>query len=166
MKVLIHNAAAAIGSFKLTTDGLESQFGTDHVGPFLLTKLLAPKLLSSKAPSYTPRVVFVASSAHTFGTGVDFAVLTHPDPAKYQISDAYFQAKSANILTAIELSKRSKGAINAYSLHPGGEQRGYIQMITLFTGASHLHEYHPEGGVHPGVAGYRFVLVPHSMKIY
>ncbi|KAJ7935812.1 hypothetical protein B0H13DRAFT_2304307 [Mycena leptocephala] len=119
LHVLIHNAAAAIGSFKLTTDGLESQFGTDHVGPFLLTKLLAPKLLSSRTPSYTPRVVFVASSAHTFGTGVDFAVLTHPDPAKYQISDAYFQAKSANILTAIELSKRSKGAINAYSLHPG-----------------------------------------------
>jgi NAD(P)-dependent dehydrogenase (short-subunit alcohol dehydrogenase family) len=118
---LIHNAAAAIGPFKLTADGLESQFGTDHVGPFLLTKLLAPKLLSSRTLGYTPRVVFVSSNAHMFGTGVDFAVLACPDPAKYQISDAYFQAKSANILTAIELSKRSKGGINAYSLHPGGE---------------------------------------------
>ncbi|KAJ7652728.1 hypothetical protein DFH06DRAFT_1299506 [Mycena polygramma] len=101
LHVLIHNAAAPIGPFKLTADGLESQFGTDHVGPFLFTKLLAPKLLSAATTNYTPRVVFVASAAHQFGSG------------------AYFQAKSANILAAIELSKRSKGAINAYSLHPG-----------------------------------------------
>ncbi|KAJ7652698.1 hypothetical protein DFH06DRAFT_1134154 [Mycena polygramma] len=119
LHVLIHNAAAPIGPFKVTADGLESQFGTDHVGPFLLTKLLAPKLLSAATTSYTPRAVFVASAAHQFGSGVDFASLEHPDPAKYSASQAYFQAKSANILTAIELSKRSKGAINAYSLHPG-----------------------------------------------
>jgi NAD(P)-dependent dehydrogenase (short-subunit alcohol dehydrogenase family) len=119
--VLIHNAAAAIGPFKLTIDSLESQFGTDHVGPFLLTKLLAPKLIAATTPSYTPRVVFVASAAHAFGTGIDFASLEHQDPTKYNPSLAYFQAKSANILTAIELSKRSKGAINAYSLHPGGK---------------------------------------------
>ncbi|KAJ7615739.1 hypothetical protein DFH06DRAFT_1365790 [Mycena polygramma] len=117
--VLIHNAAAPIGPFKLTADGLESQFGTDHVGPFLLTKLLAPKLLSGATTNYTPRVIFVASAAHQFGSGVDFASLEQPDPAKYSASQAYFQAKSANILTAIELSKRSKSAINAYSLHPG-----------------------------------------------
>ncbi|KAJ6573377.1 hypothetical protein DFH09DRAFT_1457276 [Mycena vulgaris] len=97
----------------------KKQFATDHVGPFLLTKLLAPKLLSAATASYTPRVVFVSSGAHAFGTGVDFAVLAKPDPKKYKAPDAYFQAKSANILMAIELSKRSKGAINAYSLHPG-----------------------------------------------
>ncbi|KAJ7633585.1 hypothetical protein DFH06DRAFT_1055651, partial [Mycena polygramma] len=48
LHVLIHNAAAPIGPFKLTVDGLERQFGTDHVGPFLLTKLLAPKLVASR----------------------------------------------------------------------------------------------------------------------
>ncbi|KAJ6505721.1 hypothetical protein C8R47DRAFT_1243599 [Mycena vitilis] len=119
LHVLIHNAAAPIGPFKLTADGQESQFGTDHVGPFLLTKLLTPKLLSAATTNYTPRVVFVASAAHQFGSGVDFASLDRPDPSKYSASQAYFQAKSANILAAIELSKRSKGAINAYSLHPG-----------------------------------------------
>ncbi|KAJ7463622.1 NAD-P-binding protein [Mycena latifolia] len=119
LHVLIHNAAAAIAPFKLTVDNLENQFATDHVGPFLLTKLLAPKLLAAATPTYTPRVVFVASAAHAFGTGVDFAVLTQPDAAKYNMSTAYYQAKSANILTAIELSKRSKGALNTYSLHPG-----------------------------------------------
>jgi NAD(P)-dependent dehydrogenase (short-subunit alcohol dehydrogenase family) len=101
-------------------DGLENQMGTDHVGPFLFTKLLAPKLLASTTSSYTPRVVFVASGAHAFGTGVNFDTIEHPIPENYSSAAAYFQAKSANILTAIELSRRSKGAINAYSLHPGG----------------------------------------------
>ncbi|KAJ7032070.1 short-chain dehydrogenase, partial [Mycena alexandri] len=110
--VLIHNAAATLGPFKLTVDGLESQIATDHVGPFLLTKLLTPILLASATASYTPRVVFVSSGAHLFGPG-------KPNPDTYNAAVAYFQAKSANILTAIELSKRSKGAINAYSLHPG-----------------------------------------------
>ncbi|KAJ7832058.1 short-chain dehydrogenase [Mycena olivaceomarginata] len=120
--VLIHNAAAAIGPFKLTVDGLESQIATDHVGPFLLTKLLAKKLLASATASYTPRVVFVASGAHAFGPGVNFETIEHPNPEKHTPEGAYFEAKSANILTAIELSKRSKGALNAYSLHPEKEE--------------------------------------------
>jgi hypothetical protein len=54
--------------------------------------------------------------------------LPNPDPAKYISSNAYFQAKSANILTSIELSKRSKGKINAYSIHPGGKWRIFINV--------------------------------------
>ncbi|KAJ7713381.1 hypothetical protein B0H16DRAFT_1899534 [Mycena metata] len=119
LHVLIHNAAATIGPFRLTVDNLESQFATDHFGPFLLTKLLASKLLAASTLNFTPRVIFLSSAGHARGAGVDFTVLEHPDAAKYEISQAYFQAKSANILTAIELSKRSKGAINAYSLSPG-----------------------------------------------
>ncbi|KAJ7196107.1 hypothetical protein GGX14DRAFT_673872 [Mycena pura] len=119
LHVLIHNAAAAIGPFKLTVDNLESQIATDHIGPFLFTKLIVQKLLASATPSYTPRVVFVSSAAHGFGTGVDFATLARVDAASYDTNDRYWQAKSANILTAIELSRRSKGAIKGYSLHPG-----------------------------------------------
>jgi hypothetical protein len=40
--------------------------------------------------------------------------------------DAYNQCKAANVLCAIELSKRSKGQINGYSLHPGGV---YIVLV-------------------------------------
>ncbi|KAJ7142452.1 NAD-P-binding protein [Mycena epipterygia] len=117
--VLIHNAAATIGPFKLTADRLESQVATDHIGPFLLTKLLAPKILAAGTASYVPRVVFVSSIGQGWGSGVNFDTLGHPDPEKYQDMDAYFQAKSANVLTAIEISKRSRGKINGYSLHPG-----------------------------------------------
>ncbi|KAJ7511976.1 hypothetical protein B0H11DRAFT_1899468 [Mycena galericulata] len=119
MCVLIHNAAASVGPFKLTEDGLESQIATDHVGPFLLTKLLAPKLLASASETYTPRVVFVSSEAHAYGTGVDLEMMEVPNAEKYDSSNLYFQAKSTNILTALELSRRSGGKINAYSLHPG-----------------------------------------------
>ncbi|KAJ7664038.1 hypothetical protein DFH06DRAFT_1324525 [Mycena polygramma] len=118
-QVLIRNAAAAIVAFKLTVDNLESQIQTDHIGPFLLTKLIAPKILASGTPGFPPRVVFVSSAAEAWGTGPNFKTLGHPDPASHVPFEAYMQAKSANILTAIELSKRSKGRINAYSLHPG-----------------------------------------------
>jgi NAD(P)-dependent dehydrogenase (short-subunit alcohol dehydrogenase family) len=95
--------------------------GTDHVGPFLLTKLLTPKLLASATAGFTPRVVFVSGAAHAYGPGVNFDTIEHPNPEMYSNFGAYFEAKCANILTAIELSKRSNGAINAYSLHPGCE---------------------------------------------
>ncbi|KAJ6517386.1 hypothetical protein C8R47DRAFT_1063073 [Mycena vitilis] len=115
--VLIHNAAAAIAAFKLTVDNLESQIATDHFGPFLLTKLIAPKILASSVPGFTPRVVhFVHQNLRR--NMAEKGCRNLDDPAAAEAS-AYFQAKSANILTAIELSKRSKGRINAYSLHPG-----------------------------------------------
>ncbi|KAJ6511591.1 hypothetical protein C8R47DRAFT_1207918 [Mycena vitilis] len=105
LKVPIHNAAAAVAPFRLTVDKLENQIATDHIGPFLFTKLLAAKLLAAS----TPRALFVSSESHAYWTG----------NGNFEQFRAYFQAKSPNILTAIELSRRSQGRINAYSLHPG-----------------------------------------------
>ncbi|KAJ7062270.1 NAD-P-binding protein [Mycena amicta] len=117
--VLIHNAAAAIAGFKLTVDNLENQIATDHVAPFLLTKLILPKLLASASEGYTPRVVFVSSGAHRYGQGVDLELIKTAEESKHHPGYAYLQAKSANILTAIEISRRAKGKLLAYSLHPG-----------------------------------------------
>ncbi|KAF7299507.1 Short-chain dehydrogenase/reductase family protein [Mycena indigotica] len=130
LHVLIHNAAAPLGPFKLTVDNLESQLATDHIAPFLLTKLLLPKLLAACSPEYRPRVVFVSSTAHAIATGLDWdrlASLAVPAreragvEEKYFTSpqEAYYHAKSANILTAIEMSRRYEGKILGYSLHPG-----------------------------------------------
>ncbi|KAJ6567475.1 hypothetical protein B0H10DRAFT_2238670 [Mycena sp. CBHHK59/15] len=119
LHVLIHNAAASPGPYKLSADGFEMHLATDHIGPFLLTKLLVPKLLEAATPGFTPRVVFVSSLAHTWATSMDFDKLGHPDPESFSTTNAYATAKTANILSAIELSRRSKGKINAYSLHPG-----------------------------------------------
>ncbi|KAJ7648551.1 NAD-P-binding protein [Mycena rosella] len=125
--VLINNAASPGGVFKLSVDGLERQMATNHVGPFLLMKLIAPKLLASATATFTPRVVFVASAGHAACGGIDLDKVGNPDPANYNFSDAYHETKCANILTAIELSKRSGGKINGYSLHPGAIYTNLIQ---------------------------------------
>ncbi|KAJ7722504.1 hypothetical protein B0H16DRAFT_1896115 [Mycena metata] len=119
LHVLINNAASGGGKYKLTVDNLEDQMATDHIGPFLLTKLLVPKLVAAGTTGYTPRVVYVASDAHKFGQGIDLDTVARGDPENFGAFPRYFEAKSANILSAIELSKRSQGRINGYSLHPG-----------------------------------------------
>ncbi|KAJ7712122.1 hypothetical protein B0H14DRAFT_3524180 [Mycena olivaceomarginata] len=105
-----HNAAAPLGPFKLTVDGLESQIATDHVGPFLFTKLLANKLIA-------------ANGAHAFGGGVDFAAIEHPDAKGYDNGKAYFSAKSATSSPPSSSPSVSKGAINAYIIFTNINQK-------------------------------------------
>ncbi|KAJ7437780.1 hypothetical protein FB451DRAFT_1416621 [Mycena latifolia] len=91
---------------------------TGDIGPFLFTNLVAPKLIASTTAAYTPRVVFISSVSHALDNGVDFNTFTQPIPMKYKtIFDLYNETKSANILTAIELSKRSRRKINAYMIY-------------------------------------------------
>ncbi|KAJ7159747.1 NAD-P-binding protein, partial [Mycena filopes] len=122
LHVLIHNAASGGTKYELTVDNLESQMATNHFGPFLLTKLLAPKLLASGTTSYTPRVVYVSSSAHAAppGPNLNIESLSRSTPATYNSFPRYAEAKAANVLAAMEISTRSHGKINGFSLHPGG----------------------------------------------
>ncbi|KAJ7449237.1 hypothetical protein FB451DRAFT_754533 [Mycena latifolia] len=117
--VLIHNAASHVCAFKLTVDGFEHQMATDHLGPFLFTALIFPKILAAKREGWIPRVVYVSSGAQAWCDGVDFDAMERPSAAGYTGMRAYAQAKSANILTASELARRGRGRVNAYSLRPG-----------------------------------------------
>ncbi|KAJ7141129.1 hypothetical protein C8R44DRAFT_866777 [Mycena epipterygia] len=106
------------------------QLAVNHIAPFLLTKLVLPKLLAAGTAGSMPRVVYVASTAHReFSAGwiKDFKMLEHPVAENYAPLTTYAQSKSADILTAIELSKRSQGKINAHSLHPGDIVTNIIQ---------------------------------------
>jgi NAD(P)-dependent dehydrogenase (short-subunit alcohol dehydrogenase family) len=59
--VLINNAAIMACPFGKTVDGIETQFGTNHIGHFLLTNLIMPKIL---AAGHGARIVNVSSLAH------------------------------------------------------------------------------------------------------
>ncbi|KAF7290576.1 Short-chain dehydrogenase/reductase family protein [Mycena indigotica] len=123
LHVLIHNAAT-LGSYYVTEDDFEIQVATAQFGPFLFTKLVTQKLLLARSPSYTPRVVFVSSSGHQGVKEMNFSNLRYGYPGDDAgtadvLMHRYAEVKSANILMGIEISRRSKGQLRGYSLHPG-----------------------------------------------
>ncbi|MGN6871103.1 MAG: SDR family oxidoreductase [Solirubrobacteraceae bacterium] len=114
LHVLINNAGVA-GSRGMTESGFERMFGTNHVGPFLLTGLLLERLCSS-APA---RIVNVASIAHYDAHGIDWDAVRRPTRSLTGMRE-YSVSKLANILHAQELARRLDGsAVTTYSLHPG-----------------------------------------------
>ncbi|KAJ7862352.1 hypothetical protein B0H14DRAFT_2740345 [Mycena olivaceomarginata] len=122
--ILINNAASSISPFRLTPDGFEHQIATDHLGPFLFTGLILPKLL---AAPHTPRVIYVASGAHAWCAGVDLRAIEHPREGEHEYNgmQAYARAKSANILTARELARRAGGRVLGFSLTPGAVKTNF-----------------------------------------
>lgn len=113
--VLINNAGVMACPFGRTVDGFETQFGTNHLGHFLLTALLMPTLLRGDAP----RVVTLTSAGHS-RSNVD---LDDPnfERTDYSAWVAYGRSKTANALFARELARRAgaKGLLS-FSVHPGG----------------------------------------------
>jgi retinol dehydrogenase 12 len=111
---LINNAGLA-GQQGMTQSGFEVMFGTNHVGPFLLTQLLLQRLRDS-APA---RIVNVASNAHTRVSGIDFEAVRQPTKTRSGLRE-YGVSKLANVLHAQELARRLEGSgVTTYSLHPG-----------------------------------------------
>ncbi len=114
LHVLINNAGVA-GSRGMTASGFERMFGTNHVGPFLLTGLLLERLRSS-APA---RIVNVASVAHHNASGIDWDAVRRPTRSFTGMRE-YSVSKLANVLHAQELGRRLEGSgVTTYSLHPG-----------------------------------------------
>ncbi|MGH2896685.1 MAG: SDR family oxidoreductase, partial [Solirubrobacteraceae bacterium] len=111
---LVNNAGLA-GKRGRTASGFELAFGTNHVGPFLLTNLLLDRLRES-APA---RVVTVASDAHYRVAAIDFDAVRRPTRTRTAFHE-YSVSKLANVLHAQELARRLKGSgVTTYSLHPG-----------------------------------------------
>ena len=114
LHVLINNAGLA-GRRGMTSSGFELAFGTNYVGPFLLTSLLLDRLRES-----TPaRIVNVASGAHFGATGIDFEAVRKPTRTISGMRE-YSISKLANVVHAQELARRLEGTrVTTYSLHPG-----------------------------------------------
>ena len=114
LHLLINNAGLA-GAKGLTKSGFELAFGTNHLGPFLLTQLLLDRIKQS-APA---RIVTVASRAHTRVSGINFDAVQKPTIGKAGLPE-YGVSKLANVLFSAELGRRLAGTgVATYSLHPG-----------------------------------------------
>ena len=114
--VLVNNAGVMMPPKRETTvDGLELQFGTNHLGHFALTAKLLPLLRAAPAP----RIVTVSSIAHR-GASIRFDDLQWT--SGYNPTRSYGQSKMANLLFAQELQRRSDAAgwgITSIAAHPG-----------------------------------------------
>ena len=126
--IVIANAGVMRTPFGHTADGFETQFGTNHLGHFVLVNRIASLI----APG--GRLVNVASSGHRY-SDVD---LNDPnfEHVPYDPLIAYGRSKTANVLFAVEFDRRHRGhGVRATALHPGGirteldryMQRGELQ---------------------------------------
>lgn len=118
--VLCNNAGVMATPYTLTKDGLETQFAVNHIGHFLFTNLIMPKLLASPNGA---RIVNVSSDGHRLGP-VRFDDWRWDGGKTYDRWRAYGQGKTANMLFALGLAKRLGNKHNgqevvAVSLHPG-----------------------------------------------
>lgn len=140
--ILVNNAGVVVNTRQRTAEHLELQFGTNHIGPFLLTDLLLPlvKKAAESAPAGTTRIINLASHGHRLSP-VRFhdynlegkpippeeeAVPMPPAFAKcredgYNGIVAYAQSKSANILFTLKLKEDvEQFGIASFSIQPGG----------------------------------------------
>ena len=115
LHILVNNAGVMACPPAKTADGFELQFGSNHVGHFLTTCLLAPALRRA-APS---RVVSVSSRGHHMSPVVFDDIQFERRP--YDKWLAYGQSKTANVLFAVGLERRlGARGVHANALHPGG----------------------------------------------
>lgn len=123
LDLLINNAGVmAPPKLVRTEDGYELQFGTNHLGHFVLTGLLLPQLLKSPAG----RVVTVASIAHFGGTE---AVVEGNVGEGYHPQHTYSNSKLANLLFAFELHRRltaQGSSVTSVAAHPGVSATGLV----------------------------------------
>jgi retinol dehydrogenase 12 len=115
LDVLVNNAGIA-GTRQITRDGFDLTYATNHIGPFLLTKLLLPKLEQASQG----RVVNVSSIAQMRVKQIDWSVLDRRSvPERRGFAD-YAVTKLMNVLHAKELARRLAGSrVTTYALHPG-----------------------------------------------
>ena len=111
--VVIANAGVMATPFGHTSDGFETQFGTNHLGHFVLVNRIAPLMRAGS------RLINLSSSGHRY-SDVD---LDDPNFERmpYEPFVAYGRSKTANILFAVAFDERHRGrGVRAAAVHPGG----------------------------------------------
>jgi NAD(P)-dependent dehydrogenase (short-subunit alcohol dehydrogenase family) len=111
---LVNNAGLA-GQRGTTKDGFELQFGTNHLGHYLFTRLLLPRLESTPGA----RIINVSSDAHYGAKQIDWGALKKPTRTQTALRE-YNVSKLANVLFTRELARHLEGKqVTTYAVHPG-----------------------------------------------
>jgi NAD(P)-dependent dehydrogenase (short-subunit alcohol dehydrogenase family) len=111
--LVIANAGVMATPFGRTADGFETQFGTNHLGHFVLVNRIAPLIRAGG------RLINLSSSGHRFSN----VALEDPnfDRTPYEPFVAYGRSKTANILFAVAFDDRHRErGVRAAAVHPGG----------------------------------------------
>lgn len=118
LDILLNNAGIMATPYSKTAEGYEIQFGTNHMGHALLTKLLLPTLLKTAEEANSDvRVVNLSSEGHRMAPSG--GIIFDQDKAEsYGTWARYGCAKLANILHARALEKRYP-QLTCTALHPG-----------------------------------------------
>jgi len=123
LDVLLNNAGAVFSKRELTADGIERTFATNHLGPFLLTKLVLDLVTAAPAG----RVVTVATEVYAKRLRLDN--LQGED--RYQFFKAYQHSKLCNVLFAFELARRLEGTpATSNVVSPGPTRTGFGEELT------------------------------------
>src|ERR1700724_1796987 len=113
--VIIANAGVMACPKSKTVDGFETQFGTNHLGHFVLVNRIAALLKTGS------RLVNLSSAGHRY-SDVDLEDPNFEHTA-YQEFVAYGRSKTANVLFAVEFDRRHRDqGVRATAVHPGGIQ--------------------------------------------
>jgi NAD(P)-dependent dehydrogenase (short-subunit alcohol dehydrogenase family) len=139
--ILVNNAGVmALPELELSFEGHERQFATNHLGHFALTAALHPALASANGA----RVVAVSSNAHHLSpvvfSDVDF------ENREYDPWLAYAQSKTANVLHAVEITRRwADDGIVANALHPGVISTRLQRYVGAISTPDDLHKSREQG---------------------
>lgn len=127
--VLVNNAGVLCTSREETVDGFERCLGVNFLGPFLLARLLAPRIAAGG------RIVNTSSIAGLFGRldPRDLAMA-----GRYRPLRAYARSKLAVIIATLELSRRLEGRLSANAVHPGVVNTRILTMDRWFDPAADL----------------------------
>jgi len=135
LHILLNNAGVMAVPHSFTKEGFEMHFGVNHLGHFLLTKLLLP-LIRRSQPA---RIINVSSLAHQSGTIKDMFEDLHFNKTKYSWMNAYANSKLANVLFSAELSRRlANTQITVNSLHPGAVVTELTRHFPQWLQSKHL----------------------------
>ena len=154
LDVLINNAGLMMPPRHLTKQGFESQFGVNHLGPFLLTSLLLPLLEKTEGS----RIVNTSSNGHRMGD-IDFDDLAAEK--SYSSLNRYGASKLANLLHTYELDRRlrAKGSNTiSVAVHPGGTDTDLMRhlpsmLVTVLRPVLYPVLNQPPQGAWPTLAG-------------